>query len=410
MNIEKKEKLAIHGGTPLRKMPMPPRMAIGPDEMDIVNEALEHYQKKQVDLPYDGDYKIKLCKAFSEYMGGGYTDAVSSGTAAVYTSLLSLNLPKGSEVIISPVTDSAPLNCVILQGYTPVISDSKPESYNAGLEQLLEKTTDNTSCYLLIHAGGEPMDDIEDVVHEAHKRDIKVLEDCSQAIGATLENDNTKMGAYGDIAAFSTMYRKNLMSGSSGGIVFTKNKYLYHMALAHANRGREIWNVKDVKDPSHALFPALNFNTNEISCAICLSSLKRLDDTNEKRRQFLRNFINVLKKKSKFCSPSNFHDGFAPFFFPIYVNTENLSCSKKEFAQALIAEGVPLHPHFSSVISMWKWAEPYIKHGFSYPNAEMRRDRSFNLFLNEKYTEKEANDIVECICKVENYYRKEYNE
>ena len=184
--MSKLDKLAIHGGTPLRLTQMPPRMAISSGEIEMVNQVLEYYQQKQVDLPYDGKYKQDLCKAFSEYMGGGHTDAVSTGTAAVYTTLAALDLPKGSEVIISPVTDSGPLNCIILQGYTPVVADAKPGSYNSGLEQLLEKTTDNTSCYLLIHAGGEPMDDIEEVVEEAHKRNIKVLEDCSQAIGATL--------------------------------------------------------------------------------------------------------------------------------------------------------------------------------------------------------------------------------
>ena len=399
---------AILNGDKIRTTPMPARCALGQMERKAIDEVVTYYTEIQQDMPYDGIYKQKLCKEFAEYMGGGYADAVNTGTAAVYTALAALDLPKGSEVIISPVTDSGPLNCIIMQGYIPVIADAKENSYNTSLEKLLEKTTIQTSCYLLIHAGGEPMDDIMEVVNEAHNRGIKVLEDCSQAIGSTLKDSDQKIGTYGDIAAFSTMYRKNLISGSSGGLVFSRNEHLRNMAIAHANRGRELWRTDiEAKDPSHALFPALNFNTNEISCAICSASLKRLDESNGKRAEFLVSFIQELEKKSKVCKPSNYHNGFAPFFFPVFVDVEKLTCTKTEFANALIAEGISLNPHFTSVISMWEWARKYTKHEFALPNAESMRDRSFNLFLNENYGKQEIDDIINAIVKLENYYQKE---
>ena len=99
-----------------------------------------------------------------------------------------------------------------------------------------------------------------------------------------------KIGTFGDISAFSTMYRKNLAANSSSGLVFTK-KNLYRNALAHADRGKILWNKRlDLRDPNYSLFPALNWNTDEFSCAIGLANLKRLKLTNNKRK-FLKNLL-----------------------------------------------------------------------------------------------------------------------
>ena len=79
---------------------------------------------------------------FSLMMGGGYTDACSSGTAAAYIAISALNL-KGSEVLISPVTDSGPLNALILLGLKPRLIDSYPNSYNVSLKQFLNRSQKN---------------------------------------------------------------------------------------------------------------------------------------------------------------------------------------------------------------------------------------------------------------------------
>ena len=68
------------------------------------------------------------------------------------------------------------------------------------------------------------------------KNKIYLLEDCSQAIGAKI---NGKMvGTFGDVSAFSTMYRKNLAANSSGGMIFTKKYNTYKKILAYADRGK----------------------------------------------------------------------------------------------------------------------------------------------------------------------------
>lgn len=393
--------LAIHGGEPVRKRPMPARLALGPGEVDEVMAALAYYRGCEQDLPYQGVVEQRLCEAFAEFMGGGYADAVATGTGAIYVALAALDLPKGSEVILSPVTASSPLSCIVLQGLVPVVADSRPDSYNMGVEQFLERVTPRTSAVLAVHLGGEPLE-MDRLVAEASRRGIKVLEDCSQAPGAVWKGQ--RVGSFGDIAALSTMYRKNLISGSSGGLVFTRDRELYRKALAHADHGKPTWRTDlNLKDPRHALFPALNFNTNELSCAIALASLRRLQETIDKRLAFLERFISELQATSRACRPSTFHHGFSPFFFPVLVETERLTCSKVEFAQAVRAEGVSLDPEYGCVVRSWEWALPHLSDDFETVNALAMRDRSFNLFLNERYGEEELRDILAAIKKVERH-------
>jgi len=384
---------------------LPSRLSYGEDEIKSISNVIEYYKSKDEDPGYQGYFEEKFCSEFSSFMGGGYTDAVATGTASIFVALQALQLPKGSDVLISPVTDSGPLNCIILLGLNPIVIDSAKDSYNIDLKQLKSRITSNASALLLVHTGGEPVLETKEIVQEAHSKGIKVLEDCSQSTGA--EIDGKKVGTFGDIAAFSTMYRKNLIAGSSGGLVYTKDKELYHLVLAYADRGKQIWRDDlNQNDPSSALFPALNFNTDEISCAIGSASLKRLEETINKRVEFLEYFIPLLKSNSKVCKPYKFNKNFSPFFFPIFVDVSRLTCSKIEFAQKLSQNGVGNNNHYGCVITEWEWAKKYYKENFKAKNAVEVRDNSFNLFLNEKYTKEDAISIINVIVKVENEFRK----
>lgn len=395
-------KLAIFGGEPVRKEKMPARRAFGDEEEAALKSVADYYRQRDADPPYQGVFEEQFCGAFSDFMGGGYSDAVSTGTASVYVALAALDLPGGSEVIISPVTDSGPLAAIIMLGLTPVVADSAPGSYNMGPEQVLERVTSSTSAVLAVHSGGEPLE-IDRIVEELHKRGIKVLEDCSQATGAVC--NGKRVGSFGDIAAFSTMYRKALATGGSGGLVFTKDLDLHRRGLGYADRGKQAWRTDlDLRNPGFALFPSLNFNSNEFACAIGLASLRRLQDTIDKRQAFLRSLVNRIRSESRVCSPYAFHDGFSPFFFPVFVDSGKISCSKTEFAEALAAEGIGLGAHYGCLVRTWEWAEKYLSDDFMTVNAVDTRDRSFNLYVNERYGDQEVEDTIAAIRKVEDYF------
>lgn len=397
-------KLALYGGTPVRAEPMPARKAFGEAEVASLMEAVTYYRDSPMDPPYEGRFEKAFCAAFAELMGGGYADAVATGTGSVFVALEALEPPRGSEVIISPVVDAGPLSCILYKDCIPVVADAAADSYNAGVEQFLEKVTDKTSVILAVHCAGEALE-IDRLVEEAHARGIKVLEDCSQAPGARYKGQ--RVGTFGDISATSTMYRKSLMAGASGGLVYTKDLDVHRLALAYADRGKSSWrNDYDLRSPGAHSFPALNWNTDELSCAIGLASVKRLDATIEARMAFVRGIEAALASHSAVCRAYETKDGASPFFLPIWVDAEKLTCDKQTFANAVQAEGIDLNPHYNFVISDWDWAAEHIPGGVQTPNAVSTRDRSFNLFLNERYGQREVEDTIAAIEKVEQCFMK----
>ena len=109
-------KLAIFGGKKTRRKKMPSRNSFGIQENKEVNKMIRYYKSKGEDPKYSGVWEEKFCKEFSRFMGGGYADAVATGTGAIYVAMKALELPKNSDVLICPVTCSGNFSCIIPGG------------------------------------------------------------------------------------------------------------------------------------------------------------------------------------------------------------------------------------------------------------------------------------------------------
>ncbi|HXW29306.1 MAG TPA: DegT/DnrJ/EryC1/StrS family aminotransferase, partial [Xanthobacteraceae bacterium] len=359
--------LAIDGGEPLRKKPMPPRLALGDAEVAALEEAVAFYRERQIDPGYQGPLEQRYTEAFVRRMGGGYADAVATGTAALFVALAALELPPGSEVIVSPVTDPGAISAIILNRLVPRLADSAPGSYNMGPDEFVARLTSAVRAVVLVHSLGRPAD-VLGIVREAHARGIRVVEDCSQAHGARVKG--RPVGAFGDIAAFSTMYRKAHMTGASGGVVYSRNLELYRRALAHADRGKPSWQDDfDDRNPNQFLFPALNLHTDELSCAVGLASLARLDDTILRRLTFVAEFSGRLLDRSRVCRPYGYTPNDSPFVYPVIVDVAAISCSKQRFAEAVRAEGIGLNVHYQYLVADWPWVKPHLADSFDPSNA-----------------------------------------
>ncbi len=394
--------LAINGGTPVRSTPMPARHAIGPEEKRLIAETIEHYEKIGLDPGYQGVFEERYCDAFSAFMGGGYADAVATGTVSIFVALKALDLPEGSEVLVSPITDPGTLSAIIMCGLKPRLLDTAPDSYNSGPEEVQARITDACTGLVLVHSVGRAAE-IDRIMEICQAQGIRVLEDCSQAHGAKFKGK--RVGAFGDIAAFSTMYRKASITGASGGVVFTQNEELFQNVLAHADRGKPRWREGfDDRDPSQFLFPALNLHTDEISCAIGEASLARLDETRAKRLDYVKAVHEGLERDAKHCRTHGFNPDDSPFILPVFVNEQGLSVDKTTFARAVLGEGIGLNPDYRYLVEDWPWIRPYLADAFACTNARAVRDATFNLYLNEKYGAHEAADTIEAILKVEQAY------
>ena len=206
--------LAIHGGPKVRNKPMPPRRLFGERELEAVRAVFMHGWDCGVDFGYQGKYEELYTSKFCEFQNGGYTDAVSSGTAGIFVALKALDLEPGSDVLVSPVTDPGGVTPVIEQGLNVVTTDARLGSYNVGPSEFEEALTVNTSAAIITHLGGHSVD-MDAIMAIADSRGIKVIEDCSQAHGTLYRGK--RVGCFGDVAVFSTMYGKAHSTGGCGG-------------------------------------------------------------------------------------------------------------------------------------------------------------------------------------------------
>jgi perosamine synthetase len=391
-------------GQMVRGEPLPYRKLFGESEFMAVKEVFDDCWENEYDFGYQGKFEEAYTSAFCTFQGGGFADAVCSGTAAVYLAVCSLELPKGSEVIISPVTDPGCVSAVILAGMKPIVADSAPNQFNVGPDEFDRAINSKTAAAVLTHTGGVPLE-MDRIIEVSQRKNIKMIEDCSQAHGG--EYKKKKVGCFGDIAVFSTMFSKTHATGGCGGIIFTKNENLYWRVRAYADRGKSFeQNEFDAKDPSNFLFPTLNFNQNELSCAIGKATLERLPSTIEKRVSIVRMINDELAYSSIVKPIQTVRDArLSPFFHTIVVDLDKISVSKIQFAKAIGAEGIWINPNYNYVVTEWKWFQELNSSNRSKThNASDFKNSSFNILFNERFEEKDVMDIVKSIKKVESVY------
>ncbi|MGV9103381.1 MAG: DegT/DnrJ/EryC1/StrS family aminotransferase, partial [Candidatus Thorarchaeota archaeon] len=194
---------------------------VGIEEIEAVREVLES------GMLAEGDVSRKLEQEFSSYIGVKHASVATNGTAALITALEAMDIQPGDEVITTPFTFIASANSIALVGGVPVFVDIDPTTYNLDPDLIEDAITERTKAIMPVHIFGMPCD-MKRILAIAEDYDLMVIEDACQAHGATI--DSKRVGAFGDIAAFSFYATKNMMTGE-GGMIVTDNEDLMDRVL-----------------------------------------------------------------------------------------------------------------------------------------------------------------------------------
>ncbi len=156
--------------------------------------------------------------AFTNFIGTNAV-ATSSGTSAIHLALIAIGVSKNDEVIMPSYTCIAVALPVLYQQAKPILADAC-DDYNISVEEIRRKITKKTKAVIVPHMFGYPadLDEIKDLCEE---KDIYLVEDCAQSIGA-LYSDK-KVGTLGDISIFS-FYATKMMTTIQGGMICTNNQ------------------------------------------------------------------------------------------------------------------------------------------------------------------------------------------
>lgn len=415
---QKQKKLALFGGEPVRKTPFPPRGSMNHEEKDAVNALLDKVIAGGETIPYNGPEEEAYCREFAEYMGGGYADAVNSGTSAVYVALRALDIEPFSEVVVCPMTDPGGIMPVALLNCVPVIADASPGRYNTDAKQVEKMITPLTRAIIIAHIGGEPAD-IKNIADIAKKYNIPLIEDCAQSHHASL--GGKLVGTFGDIAAFSTMFGKHHCTGGQGGLVYTKSEKLYWNARRAADRGKPFGQAGETN-----VMASLNFNSDDLACCIGRVQLGKLPDIVERRRNVAAKLAPLTGGLSAVSVPDQLPGAkHSYWWWRLKFNSgEALICDKDLYCRALSAEGMQVASNYGGALpqtfkwftekkvfgtSAYPWSAPGYKGDpdkkYPCPIALKSVLDHFNLTINESYTDDDVRDLADIFEKVEDAFK-----
>jgi len=291
-----------------------------------------------------GELTKEFEQKFSGYMGAKHAIAISNGTAALHLANLALGVKPEDEVIVPSLTFVATSNSVLYSGAKPIFADVESKgNFNISPDSIKEKISKKTKGIIVVHYGGYPCN-MEEIMDIAHDNNLFVIEDAAHAPGAQISGK--MLGTIGDIGCFSFFSNKNMVTGE-GGMITTNNDKLAEEIKRRRSHG--MTSISWDRYKGHAFSYdvttlGFNYRANEISSALGLCQLKKLDknnairkDLSELYRKYLENikFINLPFKKID--GESSHH------IFPILLDEK---VDRTKFMEFLKGNGIQTSIHY----------------------------------------------------------------
>ncbi len=221
-----------------------------------------------------GEHVKQFEQEIARALGCEYAIGVANGTDALHLALRALGIGPGDEVITTPFTFVATTEAIGIVGATPVFVDIDPRTCNLDVSQVEAAITPRTKAILPVHLYGQPCE-MQALCDIAAKHQLRIVEDCCQAIGA--EYEGRKVGSFGDFGCFSFFPSKNLGCFGDGGLVTTNDRALYEsVEILRRHGGRVKYH--------HAVL-GLNSRLDELQAAVLRIKLRHLEDWTTARRR-----------------------------------------------------------------------------------------------------------------------------
>lgn len=226
-------------------------------------------------------------KEFAEFADSDYAVAVANGTVALDLCWQSLDLPKGSEVIVTSRTFIASISSIVLAGLKPVFADLDLDTQNITAASIEAVLTPNTSAVLCVHLAGWPCE-MDDIMALADAKGLKVVEDCAQAHGAKYKGRS--VGSIGHIGAWSFCQDKIMTTAGEGGMVTTNDKALWQRVWSFKDHGKSFEAVYERQHPPGFRWLHESFGTNwrltEMQSAVGRLQLRKMAKWTETRLDY----------------------------------------------------------------------------------------------------------------------------
>lgn len=319
----------------------------------------------------------------AEYIGVKYAVAVSSGTAGLHILVRAMGIQAGDHVLVPSFTFCSSVNVIVYERAKPIFVDIENETYNIDLNDLERKITPKSKAIIVVDVFGHPAE-FDEIMKIAEKYNLKVIDDSCEALGS--EYKGRKVGQFGDAAVFAFYPNKQMTTGE-GGIIVTNDEDIARIARSLRNQGRtetSAWLEYEML--------GYNYRMDELSAALGISQLKKLDLFLQKRERVAKGYTERLKKISVVKTP--IVKPYVKMSWFVYVITLAKGIRRDLVMRELARMGIPSRGYFSPIHT-----QTYIRNYFDedIPSLSITEDigsRTLALPFHNNLTDSEIEYVV----------------
>jgi len=398
----KVEQLAINGAKPVRKS----KLFYGHQYIDDadVQAVVEVLKSDYLTCgPKITELEQKLC----EITGAKYAVVCSNGTAALHIACQAAGVGEQDEVITTPITFAASANCALYCGAKPVFADIDPNTYNISPKSVEEKIGERTKAVVAVDFTGQAVE-LEKLQNICKKNKLVLIEDGAHSIGT--KYNGKAVGSIADMTTFS-FHPVKTVTGGEGGAVLTNNEQYYKKLLLYRAHGI-------TRDPellereSHGSWYyeqidlGMNYRMTDIQAALILSQLDKLSAFSKRRKEIVERYNQAFSEIPElFVQQEIPESDTTRHLYILRLKLETLTCSRREFFEAMAAEGICCNVHYIPV-----YYHPYYeKMGYQKglcPQAEKLYEEIMSLPLYYAMADEDVEDVIQAVKKVVEYYKK----
>jgi len=376
-----------------------------PDITDVEREAvMAVLQTPNLSMgPQINDFETTM----AEYIGIREAIGVNSGTAGLHLCVRAADIQPGDLVLTTPFSFVASTNVVLFEKGVPVYVDIDPLTGNMDVAQAAQAVEDLTKggaaarrwlprrgaeqtgafkAILVVDVFGQPAD-YDQIKPLASRYNLKLIEDCCEALGA--EYKLQRVGVQGDYGVFAFYPNKQITTGE-GGVIVTDDHEAAQLMRALRNQGRapgDTW-----LQHTHLGY---NYRMDEMSAALGLTQLRRIEELLDKRQQVADWYAQRLEKIEGVQAPVVVRDTTRVSWF-VYVIRFAPGLDRDAIAARLIEKRIPVRPYFLPI-----HLQPYMVEKFGYqpgdyPVTEDLGRRGLALPFSGMMSEEQ----VELVCRV----------
>lgn len=327
--------LAMLGGRPVRTAPFPKWPVF--DEREEQN-LLDVLRSGEWGTHNGGRVLPEFEKRFAEYHRAEFAVGIANGSVALEVALIAAGIGRGDEVITTPFTFITTTSAILRTGARPVYVDIQPDTYLIDPELIEGAITERTKAILPVHLGGRPVD-LDRILDLARGHHLAVIEDACQAWGA--EWRGKRVGALGDVGAFSFQLGKNITSGE-GGMLLTNRQDIYDRCASYRNVGR----IPGGGWYQHEIL-GWNCRLTEFQAAILLPQLERLPEHTRRRTEnahILDELLSSIPGIEPMRPDERITQNAWHYYLFRYDPAKFNGLPRPFFLHALRAEGIPVPP------------------------------------------------------------------